>query len=851
VNVDLIGAAEFLGKHFLATILLLACGLIVRKRSAATRHSYWLMGLVWILAMPFLSLKLPKIEYRAQNVTPLITSQTPWLAKPQTDQPALARQPTPRAPETSGRTLPVQPDRYSTFSMGPIWRAAGVIYGWVAAIGILLFLLRLATAMRTARWFDRNATEGDPETQRNLARAAKTMGLRRTPCLMASRKVSVPLTFGMFPGVVVVPVEGASYAALLHECAHIRRQDWAALVLGRLVCALFLFNPLLRLAEREMRQAAESAADDLVVACGVASTEYATELVDIASRLSRMRFEYGIAIVNGQDLKERLKGILREGRRETRVPVRTSLATMLVGGLLATSFAVAHYSRFTVEGVPNGVVSVGNGLWVRVVGITKLQGSNAITWDLQGRYLPTALGPSKFWLDHPTWDPKNPPTHFVIIGTNANNSDGFAVGSGLGQEMAANVGCEAYPLPKSGIGFGMTTMFGEMLLAFPVWLPEKAFDGSVYISAPTERDWKTVATLRFGAGETAPSQNGFKLLNAHPDAQGNLRFALPKRLEGRAQIHLEFDKTEETILVDKRDSAEATVHFPDPSWSLRRAELQTQAPLAKLLFQHLPAYPGMSKAEANGQFGLPIQTALDGRYRFSNGEVLSLESISDPGPHGQSWAYDGSNLKNERSDLPTNMDNLGPLLFARKLRFKDVPGQLSSPDSAVHASARYFDDAGIEWPVSDRVDRAMPGYDVVEAVLRPGQAMEKADVILRVKDPSSKSVQELTVAKAFDSWAWSKPQTDTYLNGRHVDKVYVAKGNPILNDAPFTPGESSMELLDAKGVSIPMEQYSTSGDRIEFMLPKSEGERVRKIRIEWRPYVFVRFPNVALLPKQK
>ena len=88
-------------------------------------------------------------------------------------------------------------------------------------------------------------------------RRAAAAGLRRG-ALAAELGLAQPVIL-IDPDTLAEPEEAD--AILAHEMAHVARRDWPALMLTRIAAALFWFNPLVWLLEREVVQQAEEAAD--------------------------------------------------------------------------------------------------------------------------------------------------------------------------------------------------------------------------------------------------------------------------------------------------------------------------------------------------------------------------------------------------------------------------------------------------------------------------------------------------------------------------------------------------------------------------------------------------------------
>src|SRR3954463_2027201 len=74
-------------------------------------------------------------------------------------------------------------------------------------------------------------------------------------------------------------------AVLGHELAHVRRHDWFIQLVGELARAMYWFNPLVWIACDRLRLESERACDDAVLGLGFDSTQYATELLELARML--------------------------------------------------------------------------------------------------------------------------------------------------------------------------------------------------------------------------------------------------------------------------------------------------------------------------------------------------------------------------------------------------------------------------------------------------------------------------------------------------------------------------------------------------------------------------------------
>ena len=121
-------------------------------------------------------------------------------------------------------------------------------------------------------------------------------------------------------------------AVLLHELAHLKRCDPLALLIGHMARAFHWFNPLAWLALRQMRIEQERAADDFVLRDGIRASDYASQILEIATDLHRSgeTIPGALAMADPARLEGRLGAILdarKNRRRLERWIVAVSLFT--------------------------------------------------------------------------------------------------------------------------------------------------------------------------------------------------------------------------------------------------------------------------------------------------------------------------------------------------------------------------------------------------------------------------------------------------------------------------------------------------------------------------------------------
>ncbi|MGH7150534.1 MAG: M56 family metallopeptidase, partial [Planctomycetota bacterium] len=139
------------------------------------------------------------------------------------------------------------------------------------ALGVLLFgSLRVLRVVRFRRGVAREAGRVEPRVRRELARAARRIGLKRLPRVLSTSRCDGPAVYGVFRPVLLLPEgfgkasPGEARFALLHELAHLRRRDPLLASLAAAIEVLYWFHPLVRVATRRIAALLELACDETV-----------------------------------------------------------------------------------------------------------------------------------------------------------------------------------------------------------------------------------------------------------------------------------------------------------------------------------------------------------------------------------------------------------------------------------------------------------------------------------------------------------------------------------------------------------------------------------------------------------
>lgn len=285
-------------------LLVLATGitLVLRRAPAGARYIVWLATLVALLLVPAVSswAPIPLPILPAEVAAPVILDAS---------QPVLG--PAPAAPvrdcaavlgaRDASRCVPTAENRPAAQRLGREQFAErstmdpltmlGVAWAVVGAL-VLAWLLFGALAVR--RIVRRGRVLDDESWLSPMYDVADRLDLEQAPRVVMSSAIEMPFACGIFKPTIVLPAVAEQWSeerrrvVLFHELAHIRRRDLLGHTLGRVVCALYWFHPLVWSAAKRLRAESERACDDLVLACGGArASDYASHLLDIVTAVRR------------------------------------------------------------------------------------------------------------------------------------------------------------------------------------------------------------------------------------------------------------------------------------------------------------------------------------------------------------------------------------------------------------------------------------------------------------------------------------------------------------------------------------------------------------------------------------
>ena len=207
-----------------------------------------------------------------------------------------------------------------------------------------------------------------PEFRVFVSSTARRMGIRAAVSLHGSSLVDVPVTLGFLRPVILLPVTMVTQltpdqieAILVHELAHIRRQDYLLNLLVTIMELLFFFNPFARGLIAQLKKEREHCCDEQVMEFRYDPQAYVTALLSLARQRGEGRL--AVAAIGGGGEKlllQRAQRLLQQKRTDNTPGARLlifSLLTAMIGivmpGLSHPATAAARPPAATQTRMPD------------------------------------------------------------------------------------------------------------------------------------------------------------------------------------------------------------------------------------------------------------------------------------------------------------------------------------------------------------------------------------------------------------------------------------------------------------------------------------------------------------------
>ena len=318
---------------------------LLKKTSAATRHSVWVATLTCAALMPLIGRFTP--EWRMPQTLPALEKRlAPLDPLPPMDNTALS----PIAiPAGSSATNPDTHINWNyviaiTWALGATLTLIVLALGWISARQVI------SRSKRVDDWRILDAVE----------RGLRAAAIERSVDVRSTNESDVAFVFGSVSPSLVLPSDAELWTdetlslVIAHELSHIRRNDPLAQRIAGFICALYWFHPAVWLCASRIRQESELACDDEVLLKGNNPASYAELLVTLAQS-SRGAPSHVLAMARPGTLETRVVAALDKKRtRRNPKPFAYGVTALLVG--LAVALGAAQPAQASLPPVTESPV---------------------------------------------------------------------------------------------------------------------------------------------------------------------------------------------------------------------------------------------------------------------------------------------------------------------------------------------------------------------------------------------------------------------------------------------------------------------------------------------------------------
>jgi beta-lactamase regulating signal transducer with metallopeptidase domain len=254
----------------------------------------------------------------------------------------------PAAPSFAASAQPAPAHQAGRLTLAP-YIGAGLLWAFLAAV--LVGGVRLAVGLAAARRLVRRSRPIElPAAVLAPMRRLATAHGRRAIQVRASDSLTVPAVVGGLSPIILVPDdferhgEEAMTAALLHECAHVVRGDYAINLVCELLTVPLIWHPAVHLIKSQVQTDREAACDRLA-SSQMPAKRYASCLVALADAMSPApRTALAMQTLFGRgEMERRIKALLQTplGNAPARL-LRAALVGGPVLGAVVASGLIFH-----------------------------------------------------------------------------------------------------------------------------------------------------------------------------------------------------------------------------------------------------------------------------------------------------------------------------------------------------------------------------------------------------------------------------------------------------------------------------------------------------------------------------
>jgi ankyrin repeat protein/beta-lactamase regulating signal transducer with metallopeptidase domain len=312
----------------------------LRNRSAHVRYLLWLLVLAKCLTPPVAEVPLAVLPDKVLPVTTPVISITPPQERVR-QTPVEEGLPLPPTPASALR----EPLRLTTQQ----WLAVG----WLAGVAVFA-CVALTKAGRTILWL-RHERRTLPRTARDsFDETFRSLRVKHPPRVWLIEGVGQPFVWGILRGDIYLPGSFARVQdehrrdILGHEISHVLRFDAVVNLLQISAQGIFWFHPLAWWANQRIRREREKCCDEMAIAhLGARPKDYSTAIIrTLIQAQESTRSVPSLAIAGPvKNIEERIKTMLRPGKKFYRRPSLVAAITLLMVAFLTVPTAIVLTAR--------------------------------------------------------------------------------------------------------------------------------------------------------------------------------------------------------------------------------------------------------------------------------------------------------------------------------------------------------------------------------------------------------------------------------------------------------------------------------------------------------------------------
>jgi beta-lactamase regulating signal transducer with metallopeptidase domain len=228
-------------------------------------------------------------------------------------------------------------------------------------LGISWYSLRLSVNLFKTRGLkSKGLFDLDPEWQHHITELAGRMHIRCSLQTFFSTRINTPMMIGFFKPVILLPFAAMNQlsaeqfeAILLHELAHIRRNDYLLNIIQSVLDTVLFFNPFTWWITKYIREEREKSCDEMVLQFSD-PYHYARALLYLEEPLPHQPLTM-TAVGNQSHLFHRIKNIME--MKNNQLNLRHKFITLLVIAIATISVSwlspeknnTTHFDKHTVK----------------------------------------------------------------------------------------------------------------------------------------------------------------------------------------------------------------------------------------------------------------------------------------------------------------------------------------------------------------------------------------------------------------------------------------------------------------------------------------------------------------------